>query len=301
MEEKLSGIEVEAHVKAVATSLGKALKRNGHPVPRSVLLHSLAWALGKRDWHRLKAALAEPSKNQAPAAAPSVEAAIQATDAEVVRWLGLAKLYGTLCSPMPSQPDCLVRQAARTVCPASLSGSMSWGGWSLPADLLARTMSIDAGDFTPELPAEKGLFRLELPGTKARVALEVEYTGTGWRVTQAGCEALDAALKAHPALSAQRTAAHQRDVVIGTLPHTEGTAFQVTEDDIENVLREYSLRVTDTQGKSFETMAAELLGKIDCARVEKAALDGATTLEAQAQIAFDEIKDILVELGVLEF
>ena len=34
------------------------------------------------------------------------------------------------------------------------------------------------------------------------------------------------------------------------------TAFQITNEDIENVLRNYSLRVTDTQGKSFETMAS---------------------------------------------
>lgn len=79
------------------------------------------------------------------------------------------------------------------------------------------------------------------------------------------------------------------------------TAFQVTEEDIEKVLLAYSLRVADTQGKSFETMAAELLGEIDCARVEKAALMSGTDLDDQTQGAFDEIHKILVEIGVLEF
>lgn len=78
-------------------------------------------------------------------------------------------------------------------------------------------------------------------------------------------------------------------------------AFQVTEDDIENVLRNCSLRVADTQGKSFETMAEELIGEIDCARVEKVALMSGCDLDEQTQGAYGEIKKILVELGVLEF
>lgn len=78
------------------------------------------------------------------------------------------------------------------------------------------------------------------------------------------------------------------------------TAFQITEDDIENVLRSYSLRVTNTDGKSFTQMAEDLLVEIDADRVEKAALNASNDLEGQAQGAFDEIKDILVEMGVLE-
>lgn len=79
------------------------------------------------------------------------------------------------------------------------------------------------------------------------------------------------------------------------------TAFAITEEDIENVLQAYSLRVTDTQGKSFETMAAELLGEIDHARVEQAALDSGVDFGEQTTGAYGEIKNILVEIGVLEF
>jgi len=79
------------------------------------------------------------------------------------------------------------------------------------------------------------------------------------------------------------------------------TAFQITEKDIENVLRDYSLRVTDTEGKSFETMSSELIGEIDHVRVQKAALSSGVTIEEQATGANDEIRKILIEIGVLEF
>jgi hypothetical protein len=79
------------------------------------------------------------------------------------------------------------------------------------------------------------------------------------------------------------------------------TAYQITADDVENVLHAYSLRVTNTHGKSFETMAAELVDEIDHDRVEKAALNSGCDLEEQTTGAYDEIKKILVELGVLEF
>ncbi len=80
-----------------------------------------------------------------------------------------------------------------------------------------------------------------------------------------------------------------------------GTAFGISEEDIESVLRAYSQRVVDTKGRSFEAMAEELIDEIDHARVEKAALRSEGDLEDQIKAAFDEIKAILVELGVLEF
>ena len=82
---------------------------------------------------------------------------------------------------------------------------------------------------------------------------------------------------------------------------TTGCAFGISEDDIENVLCDYSLRVTNTQGKSFKTMASELIGEIDHARVEKTALKGGCDMDAQTAAAHEEIKQCLVELGVLEF
>ena len=80
-----------------------------------------------------------------------------------------------------------------------------------------------------------------------------------------------------------------------------GTAFGVSEDDVEAVLQEYWMRVIDTRGKSFETMAEELIDEIDQDRVEKAALRAGCDLDDQAKAAFDEIKAILFEQGILEF
>lgn len=78
-------------------------------------------------------------------------------------------------------------------------------------------------------------------------------------------------------------------------------AFQVTEEDIENVLHDHSMHVADTQGKSFETMASELIHEINDARVEAAALAAGIDLEEQTRGAYDEIKTILVEIGTLDF
>jgi hypothetical protein len=76
--------------------------------------------------------------------------------------------------------------------------------------------------------------------------------------------------------------------------------YVVTADDIENVLKQYSLRVTDTQGKSFETMAAELVDELDQAPVVEAAAKAATP-EARDQAVFNALHQLLVKEGVIEF
>lgn len=78
-------------------------------------------------------------------------------------------------------------------------------------------------------------------------------------------------------------------------------AFQITSDDVENVLRDYSLRVTNTNGKSFEQMAEELIDELDHERIERAALAASTDLDEQTTASYEAIKNNLVELGVLEF
>lgn len=47
----------EAEIKAVAKAAGASLRRAGHQVPHTALLHALSAALNKRDWHTVKAAL----------------------------------------------------------------------------------------------------------------------------------------------------------------------------------------------------------------------------------------------------
>lgn len=54
-----TSMEVTSEVKAVAKSVGAHLRKTGHTVPHSVLLHALAGALAKRNWHVLKAAASQ--------------------------------------------------------------------------------------------------------------------------------------------------------------------------------------------------------------------------------------------------
>ncbi|HEJ4407841.1 TPA: hypothetical protein SL557_000120 [Pseudomonas aeruginosa] len=78
-------------------------------------------------------------------------------------------------------------------------------------------------------------------------------------------------------------------------------AFQISSDDVENVLRSYSLRVANSNGQSFAHMAEELIDELDHERIERAALAASTDLNEQTSAAYEEIKKSLVELGVLEF
>lgn len=68
-----------------------------------------------------------------------------------------------------------------------------------------------------------------------------------------------------------------------------GTAFQISDEDVANVL-------TD-QGQSADD-AAMLLLQLDHAAVEKAALEG-DDLDQQAEYAREEIRRQLAELGAL--
>lgn len=74
----------------------------------------------------------------------------------------------------------------------------------------------------------------------------------------------------------------------------------VTAGDIQNVLEQYSLRVTDTKGKAFETMAAELVDTLDLTSVISAAATG-DTLPAKQQAIFDALHQLLVKERIIEF
>ncbi|NVL49887.1 hypothetical protein F2S72_09055 [Pseudomonas syringae pv. actinidiae] len=79
------------------------------------------------------------------------------------------------------------------------------------------------------------------------------------------------------------------------------TAFAITADDVESVLHDHTRRIINSRGLSIDALAAEVFGEIDEARVEKAALNTSTNFDEQVSGAYSEIKDILVEIGVLEF
>lgn len=76
-------------------------------------------------------------------------------------------------------------------------------------------------------------------------------------------------------------------------------AYEVTEEDVENVLRSNSLAVANTNGKSFESIANEVFPQLDFQLIEEAALAG-DGLDEQTDYANDEITRQLREVGILE-
>lgn len=78
-----------------------------------------------------------------------------------------------------------------------------------------------------------------------------------------------------------------------------GLAYEVSEDDVENVLRSNSLAVANTNGKSFESIANEVFPQLDFQLIEEAALAG-DALDEQTDYANDEIARQLREIGILE-
>lgn len=76
-------------------------------------------------------------------------------------------------------------------------------------------------------------------------------------------------------------------------------AFEITEEDVEHVLRKHVLDVANTNGKSFESMANEIWPVLDHSAIEGAALY-ACELDLQTQHAHDEIANQLRALGILE-
>lgn len=76
-------------------------------------------------------------------------------------------------------------------------------------------------------------------------------------------------------------------------------AFEINEEDVENVLRNHSLAVANSQGKSFESMSNEIFSSLDMTKIANAALYG-DDINTQTEYAYQEIADQLRQLGVLE-
>lgn len=70
------------------------------------------------------------------------------------------------------------------------------------------------------------------------------------------------------------------------------TAWEVTEEDIANVLSEHEIK------NEADKLAANLLVEIDTDRISKAALYS-TDFDEQCEYARNEIKEILRENGII--
>lgn len=79
-------------------------------------------------------------------------------------------------------------------------------------------------------------------------------------------------------------------------------ALTDSASSLENVLHEYVLRVANSRGQSFAMMAAELVDVINHEQVIVAAIKSAIrSLCGHDQALFGAIRDVLKEMGVLEF
>lgn len=96
-----------------------------------------------------------------------------------------------------------------------------------------------------------------------------------------------------------RRTIHHRMVIRPMEKYMNCHAFEITEDDVEQVLQKNWSRVANSLGKSFRDMAEALVPEIDHQRVEAAALKSGEDME-QTTGAHAEIVSILVEMGVLE-
>jgi hypothetical protein len=77
------------------------------------------------------------------------------------------------------------------------------------------------------------------------------------------------------------------------------SAYEVTEEDVANVLHSNNLAVANSNGVSFECMATAVFGELNLDLIEEAALFG-DTLDEQTDFGNDEIARQLREMGVLE-
>lgn len=79
-------------------------------------------------------------------------------------------------------------------------------------------------------------------------------------------------------------------------------AFELSEDDVANVLQQNAAQVANSGGRTFAQLAEEIFDNWDAGdigRIEAAALTG-DDLDDQTDAAYAEIRVILVEQGILK-
>jgi hypothetical protein len=241
----------EAELKAIAKAAGSSLKRAGHQVPHSVLLHALSAALNKRDWHKLKASLAGDDTQVQESCA--IEWDTSSYSDRTRFFLRLAVALGNPVDPVPKD-DVLACNQAVAACGESLDGILKWHTWNLPASLALRTSGIDAGAFKHEEPLT-GRMHLSLKNN-LRVDFEVAYTpGGGWYLTSRGSqqfyEQLERAVPRWRERTQQASQTPSPGADVATeLPGPPVKATFWTDDRVFTVefdARPYLMRATDEQ------------------------------------------------------
>jgi hypothetical protein len=162
----------EAELKAVAKAIGSSLKRSGHSVPHSIMLHAVAAALDKRDWHKLKASLTNTTSIETSIAAQ--QPTPPTYNARTWFFLRLAWAIGRPLPNLPASDEEALAEALQ-VCGAEHSGVLRWSGWNMPGTLNVQTSKVDVGDFSPSNAKRPGEFLLNLKEV-GQVSIEVFFS-----------------------------------------------------------------------------------------------------------------------------
>lgn len=92
---------------------------------------------------------------------------------------------------------------------------------------------------------------------------------------------------------------------LGTISAAEpapapASTYAVTQDEVENVLSQYVLRIVDPKDQGVDELAAELIGTLNFTTVIAEA-NKAEHPMAKRQAAFNAIHQLLVKEGIIEF
>lgn len=205
---------IQTEIKGIAKAVGASLKRSGHQVPHSVLLHALAAALDKRDWHKLKAgvdAQGAPAeyqltayKSQGRSWPSATDAAsnvpIPVTDNVITRLyadetLGLLRLASALLRPVHPLPiDTREALEAAYLAVGTLSGIVTFKDLTIPAVLNPRGWLISDPEDT--IRKRMGIGSLSFAQfcfatPSGTFSADAEYTpNRGWCLTSVGQQKL---------------------------------------------------------------------------------------------------------------
>ncbi len=210
----------EADLKAMAKTVGKNLRQKGHAVPHSILLHALSAALGKTDWHSLKAHLNGPAAPSTTSFACGTPGSWLPCDPQTLFWVRLAAFKGlcvyrkadsnalwTYSAEEGEAPLCAdAKTAARRSLNALLKGEgdsvivggvLDLHGWVMPVDVDMNTRWLEGQNVFPHASGTGTLQLFGVGSRSVKVAVECVKLGerqTAWRISELGWAQLEAYL-----------------------------------------------------------------------------------------------------------
>jgi len=191
---------IQTEVKGIAKAVGASLKRAGHQVPHSVLLHALAAALDKRDWHKLKASLNNLVEEDMAPTAASKSFASQLYTSDTLGLLRLAYVLGRPVQPLPINDE--EAQQAALAAIGTIAGTVVFHDLVLASELNPRGWLLADPDDT--VRKRMGIGRLSFAQFSfttpyGTYSVDAEYApNPGWSLSELGKQELMDLLAAVP-------------------------------------------------------------------------------------------------------